>query len=100
MTRYMTVGSRIADAVSMKSVAICFVVVVALLSVWQGLVEASQREKLEARAVGLCFKTGIGAIGMAYGTSGPTTLRLMFSSGLKEAYALSSLQPAACPDVP
>lgn len=98
MTRDITACSRIADIVSVKSAAVCFVFLVAFVSIWQGMVEAAQRKDLDARTVGRCFMTGIGAVGMAYGVSGPTTLRLMFTSGLKENYALSSLRGTACPD--
>jgi hypothetical protein len=60
-------------------------------------VEQSHRGEFARKAVGHCFKTGIGAVGMAIDTAGTGTVWLMFGSGLKTTYPIKDLVETSCP---
>lgn len=60
-------------------------------------VEQIRRDEYRRATVGKCFKTGIGAVGMAIDTAGTGSVWLMFMSGLKNSYSAGDLVETACP---
>lgn len=48
------------------------------------------------KVTGLCFETNVGARGLAEGTLGTNEVILIFSSGLREDYAMKDLREIPC----
>jgi hypothetical protein len=65
--------------------------------IYASSVSQSHWDEFRRATMGNCFKTGIGAVGMAIETEGTDTVWLMFASGLKTSYPADGLVETACP---
>lgn len=61
------------------------------------IVEETIRNQFHRQTVGHCFKTGIGAVGMAVDTVGTTEASMIFPSGIRATYRKDELKGTDCP---
>jgi hypothetical protein len=59
--------------------------------------EQYDRREFARKTAGLCFKTGVGAVGMVIETAGTDIVWLMFTSGVKTSYPVDELVETTCP---
>lgn len=73
--------------------AYCGLLVIVVLA---GVLAGRTGSAVAEAAGGRCYRTGIGAVGMADGTRGTNGVNLIFPSGVRESYDIERLEEVAC----
>lgn len=68
--------------------------ILVVAAVGTGRTESAFAEATEGR----CYRTGIGAVGMADWTRGTNVVNLIFPSGVRESYDINDLKEVVCPN--
>lgn len=69
-------------------------VIVVLAGILAGRTGSALAEAIDGR----CYRTGIGAVGMADFARGTNRAHLIFPSGVRESYDIRHLREVACPN--